>query len=191
MSPTMIDKKKKPTKILWVDLEMTGLDPAKDVILEVAAEVTDFEFKTLASYEACVKQPRDLVVKRMQANTWWQDYPENREAFVNGLAKGKTLKTVEKEMITLLNEHFGSEPAVLGGNSIWNDRIFIKEYMPALDLKLHYRMLDVSAWKVFMQARFGVEFRKPEVHRAFEDIQGSIAELEYYLNFFRKHGDKT
>ncbi len=182
----------KPSKILWVDLEMTGLDPNKDVILEIAAEITDFEFKTIGSYEACIKQPKALVVERMRKNTWWQSYPENRDAFVNGLANGKSLKEVEKEMIDLVHEHFGSEPAVLGGNSIWNDRMFIREWMPALDLKLHYRMLDVSAWKVFMQARYGVEFRKPEIHRAFEDIQGSIAELEYYLNWFKKNlGDKS
>lgn len=183
-----IDKYKKPTKLVWVDLEMTGLDSKKDVILEVAAEITDFELKTLASYEACIKQSRATVVKRMQANTWWQDYPENRDEFVNNLDKGKDIKQVEREMIELLHEHFGSEPAILAGNSIYNDRMFIKEWMPSLDLKLHYRMLDVSAWKVFMQGRHSVEFKKPEVHRAFEDIQGSIAELEYYLNWFKKHG---
>ena len=185
----MSESKKRiiPTKILWIDLEMTGLDPQKDVILEVAAEITDFEFKTIANYEACIKQPKKLVVERMQKNTWWQDYPQNRDSFINGLEKAKPLKTVEKEIIDLVYEHFGSEPAVLGGNSIWNDRMFIRHWMPALDLKLHYRMLDVSSWKVFMQARFGVEFKKPEVHRAFEDIQGSIAELEYYLNWFKKH----
>lgn len=183
----MTGKNKKPSKLLWVDLEMTGLDPVKDVILEVAAEVTDMELKTLTSYESCIKQPRELVVKRMQANAWWQDYPENRDAFVNNLAKGKTLKQVEKEMIKLIHEEFGSAPAILAGNSIWNDRLFIRQWMPALDLKLHYRMLDVSAWKVFMHGRFGVEFKKPEVHRAFEDIQGSIAELEYYLEWFKQN----
>lgn len=182
----MIDKKAKPTKLLWVDLEMTGLDPQKDVILEVAAEITDFQFTTLATYEACIKQPKELVVKRMQANAWWQDYPENRDHFVNELEKGKDLAVAERELITLLEEHFGTEPAVLSGNSIYNDRMFIKQWMPAFDLKLHYRMLDVSAWKVFMQGRFGKEFRKPEVHRAFEDIQGSIAELQYYLDWFKK-----
>lgn len=182
----MIDKKVKPTKLLWVDLEMTGLDAQEDVILEVAAEITDFEFKTLATYEACIKQPKELVVKRMQANAWWQSYPENRDHFVNELERGKELAVVEQELIALLEEHFGTEPAILSGNSIYNDRMFIKQWMPALDLKLHYRMLDVSAWKVFMQGRFGKEFRKPEVHRAFEDIQGSIAELQYYLDWFKK-----
>jgi len=176
-----------PSKLLWVDLEMTGLDPAKDVILEVAAEITDFNLKTLASFEAIIKHPKDLVVKRMQANSWWQDFPENRDQFVSNLDKGMPIKEVEKELIALVKEHFGHDAAILAGNSIYNDRMFIKQWMPALDLKLHYRMLDVSAWKVFMQGRFNVVFRKPEVHRAFEDIQGSIAELEYYLNYFKKN----
>src|SRR5690606_24045626 len=112
--------------------------PINDVILEVAAEVTDFEFKTLASYEESVKQPRELVVKRMQANSWWQDYPENRDAFIHNLADSKPLKTIEKELIALINREFGSQSVILGGNSIWNDRLFIRQWMPALDLKLHY-----------------------------------------------------
>lgn len=182
----MIDKKAKPTKLLWMDLEMTGLDPQKDVILEVAAEITDFDFKTLVTYEACIKQPKEIVVTRMQANAWWQNYPENRDEFVNNLDKGKELAVAEKELISLIEEHFGTEPAVLAGNSIYNDRMFIKQWMPALDLKMHYRMLDVSAWKVLMQGKFGKEFKKPEVHRAYEDTQGSIAELQYYLDWFQK-----
>lgn len=165
---------------------MTGLDPNEDVILEVAAEITDFDFKTLASYEAMVKQPKDIVVDRMQKNIWWKDYPENRDAFINNLDKGKPSQQVEQELIALVKEQFGDEPAVLAGNSIHNDRKFIAQWWPQLDLKLHYRMLDVSAWKVFMQAKYGVEFEKKEVHRAFDDIQASIAELQHYLEFFSK-----
>lgn len=176
-----------PTRLLWVDLEMTGLDPVKDVLLEVSAEITDFDLKTQASYDECIKQSKDTVVKRMQANNWWQNFPDNRDHFVNNLEKGKPLKEVEKELIALVEQHFGSERAILAGNSIWNDRLFIKQWMPALDLKLHYRMLDVSSWKVFMQGRFKVKFSKPEVHRAYEDIQGSIAELQYYLDWFKKN----
>ncbi len=181
----MIDKKTVPTKLLWVDLEMTGLDAENDVILEVAAEVTDFDFKTLASYEARLKQPREKVVERMQKNIWWADFPDNRDEFVNKLDEGKASDQVEKELIELVEQHFGSEPAVLAGNSIHNDRNFIKKWWPQLDLKLHYRMLDVSAWKVFMQGKYGVEFEKKEVHRAFDDIQASIAELQHYLEWFK------
>ncbi len=183
----MIDKSAIPTKLLWVDLEMTGLDSTKDVILEVAAEVTDFTFKTLESYEARITQDRDTVTARMQANIWWRDYPENRDDFLNKLEVGKPQAQVEQELVDLVARHFGDEPAVLAGNSIHNDRNFLKFWMPALDLKLHYRMLDVSALKILMQGKYGVQFEKQEIHRAFDDIQASIAELQYYLEWFRRN----
>jgi oligoribonuclease len=181
-------KKVKPSKLLWVDLEMTGLEASKDVILEVAAEVTDFDFKTLASYEARIKQKRETVLGRMQQNTWWKDFPENRDEFTEKLEQGKPLREVEQELIALVEAQFGREPAVLAGNSIHNDRNFIKHWWPALDLKLHYRMLDVSSLKVFMQGKYGVEYEKKDVHRAFDDIQASIAELQYYLEWLKQHG---
>lgn len=181
----MIDKKASPTKLLWIDLEMTGLDPLEDVIIEVAAEITDFDFKTLASYEAIVQQPKDVVIDRMQKNIWWADYPENRDEFVRKMDTAKPSGQVQQELIALLAEHFGNEPAVLAGNSIHNDRNFIKQWWPELDLKLHYRMLDVSSWKVFMQAKHNVQFEKKEIHRAFDDIQASIAELQHYLEWFK------
>jgi oligoribonuclease len=145
----MIDKKAVPTKLLWVDLEMTGLDPENDVILEVAAEITDFNFKTLGSYEAIVRQPVELVVDRMGKNSWWQDYPTNRDEFVRKMEQGKLPRQVELELITFVEKQFGSETAVLAGNSIHSDRKFIARYWPQLDLKLHYRMLDVSALMIF------------------------------------------
>lgn len=176
-----------PSKFLWIDLEMTGLLPETDVILEVAAEVTGPDLETVDGYEARIGHERELVSRRMAENPWWKDYPENRDDFLNGLSAAKPLAAVEKEMIAFIDHHFGNEPVVLAGNSIHNDRLFIKQWMPELELRLHYRMLDVSAWKVFMQSRFGVRFEKPEVHRAFEDIQASIAELQYYLEWFKEH----
>jgi len=183
----MTNKNQKPTKLLWVDLEMTGLDSKKDVILEIAAEITDFDFSTLTTYEAGIKHPKDKVAKLLQANAWYQSYPENRDHFLKNLENGKKIADVEQEMIELLEKQFGNEPAILAGNSIYNDRMFIKEWMPNLDLKMHYRMLDVSSWKIIMHGKFDKQFKKPEVHRAFEDIQGSIAELEYYLEYFKKN----
>lgn len=187
-----IDKKVLPTRLLWVDLEMTGLDPVQDVILEVAAEITDFECNTLASYEAIVSQPSGVVAERMQKNAWWQGYPENRDEFIRKTsdeAISKPLFRVEAELMELVEQYFGAEPAVLAGNSIYNDRKFIARWWPKLDLKLHYRMLDVSAWKVFMQGRYGVNYEKADVHRAHDDIQASIAELQYYLEWFRNHDE--
>ncbi len=177
-----------PSKLLWVDLEMTGLDAVQDVLLEVGLEITDFNFKTLETYEARIRQDRLTVVDRMQKNIWWRDYPENRDDFVNNLDHGKPLPLVEQELIRLVGKHFGDEPAVLAGNSIYNDRLFIKQWMPALDLKLHYRMLDVSSFKIVMQGKYGRVFEKDSNHRAFDDIQASIAELQDYLDWFKNHG---
>ncbi|CAN5178712.1 oligoribonuclease [soil metagenome] len=181
----MIDKHAIPTKVLWVDLEMTGLDIQQDVILEVAAIVTDFEFKTLATYEACVQQPKEVVIDRLHKNTWYNDYPENRDEFIQNLDSATPSEQVEQDLIAFIAENFGDEPAVLGGNSIHNDRNFVKYWWPALDEKLHYRMLDVSALKIFMQGKFGVEFAKQNSHRALGDIEASIAELQYYLEWLQ------
>jgi oligoribonuclease len=183
----MIDKSTLPSKLLWVDLEMTGLNSEQDVILEIAAEITDFNFKTLASYEAIVKQPKELVADRMQKNTWWADYPTNRDEFMRKMDDGKPSEQVEQELIQLIEQQFGTEPAILSGNSIHSDRGFIKHWWPQLDLKLHYRMLDVSSLKIVMQGKYGVEFEKNNAHRAFDDIQASIAELQFYLEWFHSN----
>ncbi len=179
----------KPTKYLWLDLEMTGLVPELDVILEVSAEITGTDLETIDSYEATIQHDRDLVLRRMQENPWWKDYPENRDAFMEGLSKSKSLAAVEKELIAVVDHHFKNEPAVLAGNSIQSDRAFIKQWMPELELRLHYRMLDVTSWKIVMETMYDVEFEKPEVHRAYEDIQASIAELQYYLEWFKKNAE--
>ena len=168
---------------------MTGLVPEQDVILEVAAEVTESDLETVDSYEARVQHPREVVLRRMQDNPWWKDYPENRDDFVSGLSSAKPIAAVEKELVSFVDHHFGSEPAVLAGNSIHSDRAFIKQWMPELELRLHYRMLDVTSWKLIMQSMYSVEFEKPEVHRAFDDIQASIAELQYYLGWFKDNAD--
>ena len=185
----MSDKQYIPKKLLWVDLEMTGLDSKKDVILEVAAEITDMNFQTLASYEARLKQDRDTVVKRMQANIWWKEFPANRDQFIDKLDEGKDPSIVEQELVALVKEQFGDDLAVLAGNSIHNDRSFITQWLPNLDLLLHYRMLDVSSWKLVMQSRYNVQFEKPDIHRAFDDIQASIAELDFYLDWFKRQQD--
>lgn len=180
----IIDKHAVPTKLLWVDLEMTGLDTTKDVIIEVAAEITDFNFKTLANYEALVRQPEE---KLTSMNEWAQAQHDGSGLTDRVRREGKPEKEVVHELVGFIQAQFGEEPAVLAGNSIHNDRLFIRQWWPEVEERLHYRMLDVSAWKVFMQGAYGVQFEKRETHRAFDDIQASIAELQYYLEWFKDH----
>jgi oligoribonuclease len=175
-----------PTKILWMDLEFTGFDYGKDVILEVSVEVTDFNFQTLGSYEARIKNNPKILAERMKLNTFWQEFQENRDHFLAHNGSGKDVAEIERELIDFVKSHFDGEPAVLAGNSIHSDRAMIKAWWPTLDLLLHYRMLDVSSFKVLMQGKYGIDYKKINNHRAYDDIQASIAELQYYLDYFQK-----
>lgn len=179
-----IDKKAVSTKLLWVDLEMTGLDVNEHVIIEVAAEVTDWTFKTLASYEAVVRQPDDVLER---ANPWAKEQHAKSGLTERVRTEGRPEQDVIHELIGFIQAQFGGEPAVLAGNSIHNDRAFIRKWWPEVDGLLHYRMLDVSSWKLVMQGKYGVEFDKKDAHRAFDDIQASIAELQFYLAWLRDY----
>jgi oligoribonuclease len=176
----------KQKNILWVDLEMTGLDPVEDRILEVAAIVTDWDFKEIAQYEAAVLVGPRLVEKRMikgPAANFWNSIPETRDALMSqNLEKGRSARTVENELLAFLDEHFDPAlPVILAGNSIHQDRKFIDNEWHRLSKRLHYRMLDVSAWKLVFEHKVGKKFAKREAHRALDDIRGSIEELQYYL----------
>lgn len=175
-------KSTKPTKLLWVDLEMTGLEASHDVILEVAAIITDFDFKELASYEATVYQD-DAKLANM--NDWSAQHHRDSGLIDRLKTEGKSENDVDSELATLVKWHFKDEPVILAGNSIHKDRQFIQRYLPAVEELLHYRMLDVSSYKVLMQGKYGIEYTKNELHRAQSDIGESIAELEYYLDWLK------
>lgn len=177
------DTKSFPTKLLWVDLEMTGLDPKQHVIIEVAAVITDFNFNVLGQYEALVLQPE---AKLTAMDPWAQNQHDTSGLTDKVRAHGVSELEVERQLDDLIATHFGDEPAVLAGNSIYNDRVFIKQYWKSVEQRLHYRMLDVSSLKVFMQGRYGLEYKKGDGHRAQGDIEASIAELKYYLEWLQK-----
>lgn len=188
MSMPNINKDQLPTKLLWVDLEMTGLDPEKDVIVEIAVEVTDFDFRTLASYEAVISQPES---KLETMNDWSQKQHAESGLLERIRARGRPEKEVIHELVGFIKAQFGNEPAILAGNSIHNDRGFIRFWWPDVEALLHYRMLDVSSFKILMQTKYGIEFKKKDVHRAFDDIQASIAELQQYLQNFSSPTDES
>lgn len=170
-----------PATLLWIDLEMTGLDPGEDRILEVGAIATDWEFREIATYEAVQKVAPDLMNRRM-VGEFWDKFPDVKTALQAQNEHGKASRAVEDELLAFIDEHFAPDQKILlAGNSIHQDRKFIEHEWPRLNARLHYRMLDVSAWKVVFDGKFGKKFAKPEAHRAMDDIRGSIQELEYYL----------
>jgi oligoribonuclease len=170
----------KKAKILWLDLEMTGLDAENDLILEVAAIATDWDFNEIATFEGIVKNENMTLDERLATNSvFWDANPAARDGLKAQNENGKDLNDVEEELLVFISEHFdGEKPVLLGGNSIHMDRRFITAQWPRFDAKLHYRMLDVSAWKVVFEGKFKKKF---EEHRALGDIRGSIMELEYYI----------
>lgn len=171
----------KKAKLLWMDLEMTGLDPIEDRILEVAVVATDWDMNEIATYEAVKKVGPNLVKARM-VGEFWEKYSHVRDALMTQNLSGKNGRTVENELLEFIDEHFDADTRViLAGNSIHQDRKFIDNEWHRLSERLHYRMLDVTAWKLVMEGKYKKKFAKPEQHRALEDIRGSIEELTYYL----------
>jgi oligoribonuclease len=113
---------------------------------------------------------------------FWEKYPQVKSQLVEQNENGRDSQAVEDELLAFIDEHFDAEERVLlAGNSIHQDRKFIEREWPRLDARLHYRMLDVSAWKVVFEGKYRKKFTKPEAHRALEDIKGSIEEIKYYL----------
>ena len=170
-------------KLLWIDLEMTGLDPEKDRILEVAAIATDWELEPMAQMTAVVKVPEKLMQERM-VGEFWEKNRKSRDGLIEQNEHGKTAGKIEDELLGFVDEWFGKE-IILAGNSIHQDRKFIDREWPRLAKRLHYRMLDVSAWKVYMEGARGQKFTKRDLHRALDDIRGSIEELKWYIGMLK------
>ncbi|MDK8813708.1 oligoribonuclease [Corynebacterium striatum] len=179
----MTDIAPKNDRLVWIDLEMTGLDPKRHVIVEVAAIITDGNLNVIG-------EGIDLVVHATEAElAEMDDFVTNMHAN-SGLDKEirestTTLQEAEDAVLALIAEHCDPEhPAPLAGNSIATDRTFIRAYMPRLDEALHYRMIDVSTIKELSRRWFPrAYYNQPDkgmAHRALQDIIESIRELDYY-----------
>lgn len=173
----------KDNRIVWVDLEMTGLDPKRHAIVEVAALVTDAELNIL-------DEGIDLVVHATDAElAEMDDFVRNMHSENGLLANVKSstvsLEQAEDAVLELVAKHCDpNHPAPLAGNSIATDRTFIRAQMPRLDEALHYRMIDVSTIKELTKRWYPkAYYNQPEkgmAHRALADIVESIRELDYY-----------
>ncbi len=171
--------------LVWMDMEMTGLDPAKERIIEMATIITDGQLAEIAIGPSLVVHQGDEVLAAMDD---WNKKHHGGSGLVERV-KASTISDADAEAQTLafINAHCGAkERPVLAGNSIHQDRRFIRRYMPALDTRLHYRMVDVSTVKELARRWYPqIAARQPsknETHRALDDIRESIDELRYYRN---------
>jgi oligoribonuclease len=170
----------RPARFVWLDLEMTGLEPASCAVVEVGIIVTDAELAPLDEWSAAVWQPEE-VLARMG--------PFVRQMHTqNGLlervrSSTVTVEDAEKAALALVSRHFAFGEAVLAGNSIHHDRRFLRRYLPAFERFLHYRQLDVSSLKVLCQAWYGEDkqfAKRDKSHTALDDLRASLAELAHY-----------
>jgi len=166
--------------LAFIDLEMTGLDAERDVIIQAALIVTDRDLKPLDEYSCDIYQTDEALACM---SPFVRDMHEKNGLIERVRASRVDLREAQRQLIarvSMLCEH----PAVICGNSIWVDRRFIDRYMPGLAGYLHYRMIDVSSVKILVERWFGASaaFAKPTVgeHDALVDIRNSIAELRHY-----------
>jgi len=171
-----------PPHLVWMDLEMTGLDPRKERIIEVATIVTDSELNVVAEGpEIVVHQPEELLAAMDAWNT-----EHHAQSGLLAKVRSSTVGEAEAEERTLafLAEHCEPGTSPLAGNTVCHDRRFLAEYMPRIDAFLHYRLVDVSTLKELVRRWFPAALSGAPVkvgnHRALEDIRESIAELRYY-----------
>jgi oligoribonuclease len=177
----MIDLKGPPTKLLWIDLETTGLEPAKDRILEVACIVTDLDFNNLGQYESAVYQG-DEVLNNM---TEWPTKQHTQSGLIDKVRMAPKEKVVERAVAKFIKDNFDGR-VTIAGNTVYYDRMFIRQWWPDVEKLLHYRIFDVSSFKMLMQAKYQLIYTKKESHTALSDIQESIDELKFYLKYFKK-----
>ncbi len=172
-------------RLIWIDMEMTGLKPETDRIIEVALVVTDSDLETVAEAPVWVVRQDDATLGAMDA---WNTGTHGRSGLID---KVKASPMVESDVETLalafLREHVPAKASPMCGNSICQDRRFLARWMPALEDYFHYRNLDVSTLKELAR-RWKPELMKgvPKEgkHEALADVHESIAELGYYREHF-------
>jgi oligoribonuclease len=170
-----------PSALIWIDMEMSGLNPETDRVLEVAIVVTDSQLNTVAESPALVVHQPDAVLDAMDN---WNKSTHKKSGLIDRV-KASTLSEadVENRMVEFLAKYVPSGASPICGNSVHQDRRFLVKYMPKLDAYFHYRLIDVSTLKELARRW------KPDViggmvkhgkHEALADIHESIEELRYY-----------
>ena len=179
---TPSDKAASPNEhLIWVDMEMSGLDPEKERILEIAVIVTDAHLNLIATAPVWVVHQEDALLDAMDA---WNKGTHGRSGLIDKV-KASTLNEsiVEAECIQFLKQYIKAGIAPMCGNTIGQDRRFMAKYMPKLEAYFHYRNVDVSTLKELCKRwhpDIAKGFTKKQAHTALADIEESIEELKYY-----------
>ena len=167
--------------LVWMDMEMSGLDPKTCVILEIATLVTDKDLNLVAQGPTLVVHQPDTILDAM--DDWNKKHHKDSGLIAEVKASKKTLAEAEQETLAFVAAHCKAKSSPLCGNTIYQDRRFLIEYMPKLEDYLHYRLVDVSTIKELVKRWYGPEFQAPpkkQKHKALDDILETIEELKFY-----------
>ncbi|MBC7660348.1 MAG: oligoribonuclease [Chitinophagaceae bacterium] len=174
--------------LVWIDMEMSGLNPDTDVVLEIALILTNGALEVISEGpDLIIQQDQELFATM---DSWNQEHHTKSGLWASVIASKTSLKEAEDHILAYLEEHLYAKTAPLCGNSIAQDRLFLRKYMPRVNEFLHYRMVDVSSIKELVKRWYPKGTGAPQKvnsHRALDDIKESITELKYYQeNFFVK-----
>ncbi len=173
--------------LIWVDLEMTGLEPDTDKVIEIATIITDSELNTLAEGPVIAIRQDDAVLDNMDE---WNTTHHNRSGLVERVrASDYDEGRAVRETMEFLAQWVPANASPMCGNTICQDRRFMARHLPELEAYFHYRNLDVSTLKILMQRwrpELEAGFKKTGTHQALDDIRESIAEMRYYRKHFLK-----
>ena len=171
--------------LVWMDMEMTGLDPERDTILEIATLITTSELQLIAEGPVCVIHQLPAVLEAM--DEWNRTHHGASGLSARVMASTTSLAQAEAQTLAFVQQHCPPRTSPLCGNSIWQDRRFLARYMPQLEGYLHYRNIDVSTVKELVRRWYANGPPPPEkkhAHLALDDIRESIAELQFYREHY-------
>lgn len=172
----------KNERLVWVDLEMSGLDIEKEHILEMACLVTDGQLNIIAEGPSLIIHQPDSVLDAMGE---WCTKHHGESGLTEAVRKSDiSLAAAEHQMLDFIQKHTSPKAAILSGNSVHADKVFLDKFMPSFMAHLHYRIVDVSTVKELCRRWYPEEYKKAPpkagAHRALDDIKESIEELKYY-----------
>lgn len=172
--------------LVWIDLEMTGLNPEENVILEIATIITDSDLNILAYGPSLVIHHSDEILDIMDM---WSREQHTKSGLLDKVRASRiSIQEAAQQTLEFIQQYCIKDTALLAGNSVWQDRAFLRRYMPTIVAYLHYRLIDVTTIKELVSRWYpdSTLFEKADTHRALEDIKESIDELKYYRKTFFK-----